>query len=89
MPFVNYSQLRTCYSKNTKSWNCDKWLRETPSVCALHNSGKGKKSTPKVAKRVKSKVKIGPRGGKFFTITEYTARGKVICVKKVYLSSRK
>jgi hypothetical protein len=84
MPFQNLSQLRTCYGLYDKRWNCDRWLKETNSVCALHDRKTGRQpSTPR--KKVKSKIMEGPRGGKYFMITEYGSSGRKVCEKKVYV----
>lgn len=86
MPYKSKSQLSTCYGGRMKGVNCDKWLRETPSVCCLpyRKGGETKSRCLKVGERVKSKVKIGPRGGRYFTIKEKDSKGK-ICEVKVYL----
>lgn len=103
MPFRSISQLSVCYSKRgfskekglTKSrfsrgsWNCDKWLDETPSVCCLpyEKGDKVKSRCMKNGERIVGKVQTGPRGGKFFTITEKDKKGKV-CTIKVYLPKK-
>ncbi len=91
MPFQSKSQLRTCYSKHSKKWNCDKWLKETPSLCDLPEftppkstkSIKPKTRTLRQGEIVKGKIQTGPRGGRFFLLTQ----GK--CVMKVYLPTSK
>ena len=73
--------------KTKKKWDCDEWLKETDSVCALPEK-KGlpvKKRNAKVGERIVGKLQKGPRGGKFFLITEKNKRGKEICVVKVYV----
>jgi hypothetical protein len=86
MPFTSKSQLSTCYGAKNPGWNCNEMLRSTSSVCALPSrSGSPKKNSPKVAKRSKSRVQTGPRGGKFFIITERNAKGNIICETKVYV----
>ena len=35
MPFKSKSQLRTCYDRKPKGWDCDAFLDHTPSVCCL------------------------------------------------------
>lgn len=99
MPFKSKSQISVCYSKkeNTpksgfskrESWNCDKWLDETPSVCCLpyRKGDKVKSRCMKNGERITSKIQTGPRGGKFFTITEKDKKGKV-CVVKIYLPKK-
>lgn len=85
MPFRSRSQLRTCYSKHDKRWDCDEWLKETPSLCNLpERSGMTKKSrTKKRGEIIKGPLKVGPRGGKYFEIVEYA--GKEKCLVKVYV----
>ncbi len=86
MPFLSRSQLQTCYRKKDSNWNCDAFLRETPSVCALpYKNGYHRKSRNiKRNEKIKGKVQMGPRGGKFFMITEKDSNG-VVCSVKVYL----
>lgn len=88
MPFKSKSQIGTCYKNKKKGWDCDKFLKETKSVCRLPWK-KGKPVRTRRArkgelKRYKSKIKTGPRGGKYFTITEKDSNG-VLCVYKVYV----
>jgi len=82
------SQLRTCYGKHDKNWNCDEWLRKTPNVCCLPEK-KGYPTPTKCRKikkneRIVGKLQIGPRGGRFFMITEKDGNKK-ICDVKVYV----
>lgn len=103
MPFKSRSQLQTCYNKgasqsaasrisasqsSASQWQCDVWLRETPSVCDLPyrspRSGTTKKRTKRINEKVVGPVLIGPRGGRYFIITEKDKRGKK-CQVKVYL----
>ena len=73
MPFKSKSQLQTCYKKHDSNWNCDQWLKETPSVCCLpYKKIKGQHKTRCIRKgeRIIGPVQTGPRGGRFFTITE-------------------
>ncbi len=92
MPFKSKAQLATCYSRNGKTkkgkkgWNCDKWLKETPSICCLPDkTGQPvKKRCPRKGEKIKGKVQTGPRGGRFFVIREKDSKG-VICTVKVYL----
>lgn len=86
MPFKSKSQLRTCYRKKDKRWNCGEWLEKTDNVCCLPEKTTNVKSRCiKKGERVVGKVQVGPRGGKYFTITEKDKNGKVICVVKVYV----
>lgn len=90
MPFTSKSQLRTCYkqkSVNPKStWNCDEFLRATPSVCCLPER-KNKTVTRSRCllknERIVGKIQTGPRGGRYFTIKE--RYGKKECTIKVYI----
>jgi|KBSMisStandDraft_5_1062788.scaffolds.fasta_scaffold79991_2 hypothetical protein len=90
MPFKSKAQLRTCYSKKAKgqanNWNCDEFLNKTESVCCLpeKKGDKIKSRCMKNGERVIGSIKVGPRGGKFFTIQEKDSRG-VVCIVKVYL----
>lgn len=87
MPFESKSQLRTCYGKNDPRWDCDKWLKETKSVCSLpEKKKKGKIQSRRIRKNeiVKGPLMIGPRGGRYFIITE-KSRGKIKCRIKVYV----
>lgn len=92
MPFTSKSQLRTCYGRRPKGWNCDQWLRETPSVCRLPERKPKSTSRQKpmrrraqhVNEKIKGRVQTGPRGGRYFVITEKDRRG-VKCQVKVYL----
>lgn len=89
MPFVSKSQLRTCYGRRRKGWNCDEWVDKTPSVCCLPEK-KGmpvKSRCMRKGERVFGKVQTGARGGRYFTITEKDNKGE-ICQVKVYISSR-
>ncbi len=92
MPFKSKSQLRTCYGKQAKNWNCDQYLKETPSVCNLPERKRGDQPTKrrnlKINEKVKGKVQTGPRGGRYFIITEKDRKG-VKCRIKVYLPKGK
>jgi len=91
MPFKSRSQLGTCYQKGDKGgWKCDEWLDKTPSVCCLpyKKGDKVKSRCMKSGERIKGKIQTGPRGGKFFTITEKDKKG-IVCTIKVYVTSRK
>lgn len=89
MPFVSKSQLRTCYSKSPKGWDCKTFLAHTPSVCCLPE----KKGLPrktrcmKTGERKVGKIQTGSRGGKFFIIEEKDKNG-VICLMKVYVPKK-
>lgn len=86
MPFKSKAQLRTCYSARPKGWNCDAWLKETKSVCDLPE----KVGMPMKFRSIRSgeitkgPIKTGPRGGRYFDITERSGR-KVSCIVRVYL----
>jgi hypothetical protein len=86
MPFTSKSQMRTCYNKNDKRWDCDEFLRATPSVCCLPEriGSPARSRCMRKGERVKGKIQTGPRGGRFFTITEKDKQGTV-CTIKVYL----
>jgi hypothetical protein len=95
MPFKSKSQIGTCYSRQSKgknAWNCDEFLRNTPSVCCLPQRiglpSKTKTRCMRNGDRIIGKVQTGPRGGKYFTIEERDKKG-TICVVKVYLSKKK
>lgn len=86
MPFVSKSQLRTCYGKNKKDWDCDEFLNETKSICSLPEK-KGRKVRSRAKRKgekIKGKVKTGPRGGRYFIIKEKDSKG-IICTVKVYV----
>lgn len=82
MPFVSKAQMRTCYARRSKKWDCDKWLDETKDVKCLPER-KGSKPKAKCirsrAKVSKSRLKTGPRGGKYYEIKQ----GKTVV--KVYV----
>ena len=84
MPFKSKSQLRLCYAQ--KKWNCDKWLKETPSVCDLPERSRGNTKTRSQRKGeiVKGKLTTGPRGGLYFEIVEKRKDGSG-CTVKVYV----
>lgn len=31
MPFKSKAQVKTCYAKHDKNWDCEKWMKETPN----------------------------------------------------------
>lgn len=86
MPFRSKSQLRTCYGKHDSRWNCDEWLSKTDSVCCLpEKKGLKVKCRPKKKNEiVKGPIKQGPKGGKYFEITEKNKNG-TLCVVKIYI----
>ena len=86
MPFASKSQLRTCYKKNDKNWDCKEFLDATPSVCCLpeRKGATVKTRCMRKGERVVGKVKVGPRGGRYFTITEKDRQG-IACTMKVYV----
>lgn len=99
MPFQSRSQISTCYNKKgDHSWNCNLFLKETKqSICSLpYRKGspkkeierKGEKGSSKkrrVSKRTVSRIKTGPRGGKYRLITEKDNKGKIMCEYKLYI----
>lgn len=90
MPFKSKSQLRTCYGRRPKGWDCDEWLKETPSVCCLPEK-KGmpiKSRCMRKGERIVGKMQTGARGGNFFTVQEKDSKGTV-CVVKVYVPKGK
>lgn len=88
MPFESRSQLGTCYAGQMPGVDCDEWLRETRSVCGLPYR-RGIVGNNRRVQRRKGPVRVGPRGGRYFTITERDARtGKKLCTVKVYLRRR-
>lgn len=80
MPFKSKRQLATCFSRELSAkskgekwtWNCEKWLKETPRPECLP-SLKGSKRKPcrqlKKGERIIGPVKTGSRGGKYFTVS--------------------
>ena len=86
MPFTSKSQVRTCYGRKPKGWNCDEWLDKTPSVCCLPEK-KGmpvKSRCMKSGERIKGKIQTGARGGRYFVIKEKDNKGTV-CIIRVYI----
>jgi hypothetical protein len=91
MPFKSRSQISVCYNKKDPRWNCNLWMKETPSVCCLpysKSTGKSKSRCMKVGERIVGRVQTGARGGRFFTIEEKDKKGK-ICTVKIYLSKKR
>ena len=88
MPFRSRSQLSTCYGTGGFGRGeelCDRFLKETPSICSLpYRKGEGTSRVQRKGEIVKGKVQTGPRGGKYFMITEKDRNGKR-CEIKVYL----
>lgn len=83
MPFLSKAQMRTCYGLNTPKWDCNKWLQETPDICFTSKT----RSRPiQKYEKIVGPVQTGPRGGKFFIITQKNSKGKEICKVKIYLS---
>lgn len=87
MPFQSKTQMRLCYSRSRKDWDCDEFLKATESVCALPER-KGsrtsrKRKSKKSLRREVSRWRTGPRGGRYRTIREYDDK-KLICETKVY-----
>lgn len=87
MPFKSKRQLQTCYGKKlaTESrgqkfnWNCDEWLRKTPSPNCLPTdiSSPRRKCISQKNKNI-SPIYVGPRGGHFFFVSGvkvYVPRG--------------
>lgn len=89
MPFTSAAQLRTCYGTKKTGWNCAKFLKETDSVCCLPEKVSQKpkyKKKKNSIKRTVSKIKTGPRGGRYQTIREYDKKSKkLLCEKKIYV----
>lgn len=89
MPFKSRSQLGLCFSKQfsshgSSSWDCEKWLEETPNATCLHHRLAGfenkvegcRKLSPK-DKKV-SGVHFGARGGAYVVaggVKVYIPRG--------------
>lgn len=96
MPFSSLAQLRTCYGSkrhghSQSNFNCKEFLKNTNSVCCLPErvSQKPKcKKKQKDIKRTVSKVKTGPRGGRYKMIREYDKKSKkLMCEKKIYVQN--
>lgn len=77
MPFKSKSQLRTCYGrkggfgKGVKG--CDEWLSSTniSLECLPERASEPYKCRKmKDGERVRSRLMVGPRGGKYFIISE-------------------
>lgn len=85
MPFQSRSQMRNCYALRARgragSWDCDKWLDETPQPQCLpeHKGGQRKCRPIRKGESVKGPVQTGAKGGKFFEVAGtkvYLPRGK-------------
>lgn len=83
MPFKSVAQLRTCYTRRPKGWNCEEWLSKT-NLCALPERERGT-LTEKQVTRKKGQVpaKLGPlktgsRGGKYREVRQGD------CVRRIY-----
>jgi hypothetical protein len=76
MPFASKSQLRTCFARRPKGWNCEKWLAETPDAeCLPERVGEATtkptthsqcRKRPRTAGPEISAYYRGPRGGVYF-----------------------
>ena len=75
MPFKSSAQLRLCYSKRPKNWDCDKWLKETPSPECLPSrvggNSRSKCRPIRVGEPIVGPILTGPRGGKYFMVAGY------------------
>lgn len=43
MPFKNIAQVKACFAKNDKDWDCKKWIKETPNFKNLPKDSTSKK----------------------------------------------
>lgn len=43
MPFKSKSQVRACFAKKNKDWNCKKWAKETGDIKGLPEKKSKKK----------------------------------------------
>lgn len=82
MPFQSLAQLRTCYAKHDPRWNCDQWAKETDLSSLKERSPKKQHQTTKKSKisggnLAKSKIYTGPRGGRYFYLTQGGTRVKI------------
>ena len=75
MPFKSKSQLRLCFSRRPKGWDCNEWLKKTPvrAECLPEHKGgtqsrSGKCRPIRANEHVVGKLQSGPRGGKFFYV---------------------
>lgn len=75
MPFTNKAQVRACFAQYHRdiksgripSWDCYKWLDESPGYIKEKRSKSHSYKSPKKSLH-KRKVYIGPRGGKYFIV---------------------
>ena len=90
MPFRSKSQIGACYKRGDRRWDCDKWLKETPSVCCLpyKKGGRVKTRCLRKGERIRGPIQVGSRGGRFFTVTEKDSNG-TICTVKIYLPKKR
>jgi len=100
MPFKSKSQLGLCFSKQfsshgSSSWDCEKWLKETPNATCLHHrlasSESGRPSVGRSLTTFESKVegcrKLSPKDKKVSGV-HFGARGGAYVVAggvKVYI----
>ena len=78
MPFKSKRQLQVCFGKQLSakaqsksfSWDCEKWLDETPNpTCLPSTVGSGKKKGCRVLRKgekMPSSIYEGPNGGLYF-----------------------
>jgi hypothetical protein len=105
MPFKSKSQLRTCFGKSLiakskgekTSWNCRKFLKETPVLAQnlperfLHGK-QSKKTSGRSVKHTISKIQVGPRGGLFFFVDKvkiYVPKSVKSSMKSKYKTEKK
>jgi hypothetical protein len=64
-------------------------LEHTPSICSLpERKIQGMKTrNQKPGEKIKGPVQTGPRGGKYFVITEKSKNGTSKCKVKVYIKN--
>lgn len=43
MPFKSKAQMKACYAKHDKNWDCHKWSKETSNKSSLPKRAKKKK----------------------------------------------
>lgn len=87
--FESIAQIGVCVGAHAPNWDCNKWLKETPSVCCLPHRKGGHRHhrCMKNGQRITGPIQTGPRGGKYFTITEKDNKGE-ICTVKIYISKK-
>lgn len=100
MPFKSKRQLATCFSRQLSAeskgvrwnWDCEKWLRITPSPeCLPSLKGRPAPSTRcrnlKAGERIITPIHQGSRGGYFFFaggVKVYVPKEAVAYAKKKY-----